>query len=84
MRLREEYFVLRDNSSVIKLLKLDCHSVYNGKAVLRFPGTIEEYEIASVHTHKGEFKDIVEYELGRCIRCLKFEDAVRVRRLRYE
>ncbi len=38
MRLKEEYLVLRDNSSVIKLLKLDCHSIYNGKAVLRFPG----------------------------------------------
>ena len=69
----EEYLVLRDGSSTIKLLKLDHHSVYNGKAVLRFPGIMEEYEIASVHTYKGKFKDVIEYELGRCIRCLKLE-----------
>ena len=77
MKRTEEYLVLRDDSSTVKLLKLDCHSVRNGRAVLRFPGTIEEYEIASVHTHRGEFKDVIEYELGRCVRCIKLEDLVR-------
>ncbi len=77
MRIKEEYLVLRDNSSTLRLLKLDCHSIRNGRAILRFPGTIEEYEIASVHTHRGEFKDVIEYELGRCIRCIKLEDAIR-------
>jgi len=74
MRKVEEYLVLRDSSSTVRLLKLDCHSVYNGKAVLRFPGTIEIYEIVSIRTHKGQHKDVIEYELGRCIRCLKLEN----------
>ena len=73
MRKVEEYLVLKDASSTVKLLKLDCHSVYNGKAVLRFPGVMEIYEVASIRTHKGKYKDVIEYELGRCIRCLKFE-----------
>jgi len=77
MKRVEEYFILRDGSSTVKLLKLDCHSIRGGKAVLRFPGVLEEYEIASIHTHKGEFKDVVEYELGKCLRCLKLEDSVR-------
>ena len=77
MRLKEEYLVLRDGASTLRLLKLDCHSIRKGRAILRFSGIIEEYEIASVHTHRGEFKDVIEYELGRCIRCIKLGDAVR-------
>ena len=74
MKKVEEYLVLKDSSSTVKLLrKLDCHSIRNGRAILRFPGAIEEYEITNIHIHKGKFRDIVEYELGRCIRCLKLE-----------
>jgi len=74
MKRVEEYLILKDGSSTVKLLKLDCHSVYNGKAVLRFPGTIEIYEVVSIRTHKGQHKDVIEYELGKCLRCLKLEE----------
>lgn len=71
---KEEYLVFRDRSSTLKLAKLDCHSVYNGKAILRFPGTIEIYEVTGIHTFRSETKLTVEYELGRCINCIKLED----------
>lgn len=74
----EEYIVLRDDSSTLRLAKLDCHSVYNGKAILRFPGTVEEYEVASIHTYQGKHKLIVEYELGRCVKCIKLEPIMEV------
>ena len=69
----EEYFVLKDGSSTLRLAKLDSHSVLKSRrwAVLRHWGVIEIYEIDTIRTIKGETKTIVEYELGRCIRCIK-------------
>ncbi len=79
MRKVEEYIVLRDGSSTLRLAKLDCHSILRkrGIVILRHSGAVETYELASIHTHKGETKDVIEYELGKCLRCIKLEDSTR-------
>ncbi len=74
MKRVEEYFILRDDSSTIRIAKLDCHSIRNGKAILRHSGVLEEYEIVAIYTYKGIDKDIIEYELGACLRCIVLKE----------